>query len=299
MNILETHQLHKSYANTTALHGVSISIPQQGIFGLLGPNGAGKSTLIRIINQIIEQDRGEIFFQGEPLQPKHIANIGYLPEERGLYKKMKVWDQLVFFAKLKGKSDQDAKTHVNNWLKKFDIQHWRNKSIDELSKGMAQKIQFIATVIHEPQLLILDEPFSGFDPVNAELIKNEILELREKGMSIILSTHRMESVELLCDTIALLNKSEVILQGKLQDVKQTFARDRYQIKIKPFSGQLPEGTVIKLDQDIFTLEIHLHGLQTNEYLQKVMLMGEVIEFSKLIPTMEQIFIQQVKTLSHE
>lgn len=278
---------------------MSIAIPQQGIFGLLGPNGAGKSTLIRIINQIIEQDSGEIFFRGEALQPKHIANIGYLPEERGLYKKMKVWDQLVFFAKLKGVSDHDAKLHVNNWLKKFDIQHWRNKSIDELSKGMAQKIQFIATVIHEPQLLILDEPFSGFDPVNAELIKNEILELREKGMSIILSTHRMESVELLCDTIALLNRSEIILQGRLQEVKQTFAADRYQVKLKPFTDQLPEGTLINKNQDIATLEVSLHGMQTNEYLQNLMLMGEVKEFTKLIPSMEQIFIQQVKTLSHE
>ncbi|UJP65595.1 ABC transporter ATP-binding protein [Mongoliitalea daihaiensis] len=298
MNILEIKELHKSYATTTALDSISIDVPHQGIFGLLGPNGAGKSTLIRIINQIIEQDSGEIFFNGEKLNPHHISNIGYLPEERGLYKKMKVWDQLIFFARLKGMSLTEAKNRVKSWLQKFEIEHWRNKSIDELSKGMAQKIQFIATVIHEPQLLILDEPFSGFDPVNAELIKNEILELRAKGVTIILSTHRMESVELLCDTIALLHRSRVILQGSLESVKDTFAGDKYHVKLRTHSEQIPDTLIKSSNGNIHLLEVALDGKKSNELLHTLMEYGEILEFSKQIPSMEQIFIQQVNNLKH-
>jgi ABC-2 type transport system ATP-binding protein len=299
LDILQINDLHKSYKATAALQSININIPHQGIFGLLGPNGAGKSTLIRIINQIIEQDKGSILFEGEKLQYKHIAHIGYLPEERGLYKKMKVWDQLLFFAKLKGMPHLDAKNCINKWLHKFDIEHWKNKNIDELSKGMAQKIQFIATVIHNPKLLILDEPFSGFDPVNAELIKNEILELRAKGMTIILSTHRMESVELLCDTIALLHHSKVLLQGPLHTIKDTFAEEKYIVKLKANRSPLPTDCIKRSHEDMYELEVSLHGKSRNALLQELMAYGEILEFSKLIPSMEQIFIQQVKQINHE
>lgn len=298
MNILEINALHKAYSSTIALRDVTIQIPREGIFGLLGPNGAGKSTLIRIINQIIAQDSGEIIFENEKLKPKHIADIGYMPEERGLYKKMKVWDQLVFFAKLKGLTNHDAKKQVLAWLRKFEIEDWRDKSIDELSKGMAQKVQFIATVIHEPKLLILDEPFSGFDPVNAELIKNEILELRDKGITIILSTHRMESVELLCDNIALINRSKVILQGGLQAIKDKFAGDTYQVKIINPTPELPHTYISHTIGDTLVLEVNLHGKTPNALLQELMAYGEITEFTKLSPSMEQLFIQQVKNLDY-
>lgn len=298
MDILQIINLHKSYNATVALQSININIPQQGIFGLLGPNGAGKSTLIRIINQIIEQDNGSILFDGELLQPKHIAQIGYLPEERGLYKKMNVWDQLLFFARLKGMTHFDAKKCVNDWLQKFEIEHWKNKSIDELSKGMAQKIQFIATVIHKPKLLILDEPFSGFDPMNAELIKNEILELRARGMTIILSTHRMESVERLCDSIALLHHSKVLLQGPLNAIKDTFAGEKYLVKLKANTNNFPTENIKSNRGDMYELEVGLDGKNRNELLQELMHYGEIMEFSKLIPSMEQIFIHQIKQINH-
>lgn len=208
MDILHVKRVYKSYANHTALHNVSLRVPQKSIFGLLGPNGAGKTSLIRIINQITAPDKGEILFEKEPLSPKHISQIGYLPEERGLYKKMGVGEQALYLAQLKGMSKQEATIKLKQWFQKFEIENWWDKKVEELSKGMAQKVQFITTVLHEPKLLILDEPFSGFDPINTNLIKKEILELREKGSTIIFSTHNMASVEEICDHIALINKSK-------------------------------------------------------------------------------------------
>ncbi|MGB5931087.1 MAG: ATP-binding cassette domain-containing protein, partial [Cyclobacteriaceae bacterium] len=227
MNILDVNHLTKRYSEHTALSDVSLSVPKNSIFGLLGPNGAGKTTLIRIITQIIVPDEGEVLIDGEPLHPDHIKVIGYLPEERGLYKKMKVGDQLLYLARLKGLEKSDALGRIKKWLKKLDMMEWANKNIEDLSKGMQQKIQFIATVVHEPSLIILDEPFSGFDPVNANLIKDEILELREKGASIIFSTHRMESVEELCDHIALINKSTKILDGPKREIKEAHRTNTY------------------------------------------------------------------------
>lgn len=300
MNILEITNLKKAYGEHTALQDINLTIPQGAIFGLLGPNGAGKTTLIRIINQIIDGDSGEVFFKGEKLNPKHIAQIGYLPEERGLYKKMEVWDQLIYFARLKGMPLVEAKAKVDFWLKKLDIQDWRKKKIEDLSKGMAQKIQFIATVIHEPALLILDEPFSGFDPVNAELIKNEILELREKGITVVLSTHRMESVELLCDHIAMIHQSKLVLSGPLQEVKKQFRKKIFKVTLEPYAPlHLKEGWQLISEGQTNILHIPLRHLNPNELLSEMILLGEIQEFSEIIPTMEEIFIQQIKNHSDE
>ena len=223
-HILVAKNVTKTYGDHTALSNISLQIPKNCIYGLLGPNGAGKTSFIRIINQITHQDSGEILLNGEPLAPKHIASIGYLPEERGLYKSMKVGEQALYLAQLKGLSKSEAKTRLKYWFDRLDIGDWWDKKIQELSKGMAQKIQFIVTVLHEPKLLIFDEPFSGFDPINANIIKDEILQLKENGTSIIFSTHRMESVEELCEYIALIHKSEKILDGKLSDIKKEIGR---------------------------------------------------------------------------
>lgn len=222
MNFLETEDVVKQYANHLALNKVSIQVPEGKIFGLLGPNGAGKTTLIRIINRITAPDSGIVRFNGRESQPEDIYQIGYLPEERGLYKKMKVGEQAIYLAQLKGLSYQEARTRLTQWFKKFDIMPWWNKKLEELSKGMQQKVQFIITVIHEPALLIFDEPFSGFDPVNAERLKQEILELKEKGHTIIFSTHNMASVEEICDNIALINRSQVVLSGNVTEVRNRF-----------------------------------------------------------------------------
>lgn len=300
MNILEITNLKKVYGDHTALQDINLTIPQGAIFGLLGPNGAGKTTLIRIINQIIERDSGEVFFKGEKLHPKHIAQIGYLPEERGLYKKMEVWDQLIYFARLKGMPLSEAKIKVNFWLEKLDIEAWKKKKIEDLSKGMAQKIQFIATVIHEPELLILDEPFSGFDPVNAELIKNEILSLREKGISVVLSTHRMESVELLCDNVAMIHQSRLVLSGSLQEVKKHYRKKIFKVIIQPNGPlELKEGWELISKGEVYILNIPLENRNPNELLKEMISMGEIQEFSEIIPTMEEIFIQQIKNHSDE
>lgn len=300
MNILEITNLNKVYGDHTALQDIDLTIPQGAIFGLLGPNGAGKTTLIRIINQIIDGDSGEVFFRGEKLHPKHIPHIGYLPEERGLYKKMEVWDQLIYFARLKGMPLAEAKLKVDFWLDKLDIQDWRKKKIEDLSKGMAQKIQFIATVIHEPELLILDEPFSGFDPVNAELIKNEILGLREKGITVVLSTHRMESVELLCDHVAMIHQSKLVLSGSLQDVKKQFRKKIYKVILVPYAPlQLREGWHLISEKEVAILHIPLESKSPNELLSEMISFGEIQEFSEIIPTMEEIFIQQIKNHSDE
>ena len=216
---ITVNQVTKRYADHLALNAISLQVPEQSIYGLLGPNGAGKTTLIRILNQITGPDTGQILIDGEPLQPKHVERIGYLPEERGLYKKMKVGEQAIYLAQLKGISKQEATRRLKIWFEKFEIGDWWNKTVEELSKGMQQKIQFITTVIHEPDILIFDEPFSGFDPINANLLKESILELRDKGATILLSTHNMNSVEELCDSISLINKGEKILEGKVAEIK--------------------------------------------------------------------------------
>ena len=225
--ILTAKNIHKSYTNHVALHDVSIEIPEQSIFGLLGPNGAGKTSLIRILTQIVQADSGEIHFGGEKLQAKHIFDMGYLPEERGLYKKMKVGEQLLYFAELKGLNNREAKQKLKYWIDKFEIQGWLGKKVEELSKGMQQKVQFIATVLHDPKLIILDEPFSGFDPINAQLLVEEISLLKKNGASIIFSTHRMDSVDQLCDHIALINKAHVVLDGAVSEVKNKFKQNKF------------------------------------------------------------------------
>ena len=298
--MLTLSNLNKSYENHRALTEVSLFVPNGTIFGLLGPNGAGKTTLIRIINQIIEQDSGTVEIEGRPLSPDDIRKIGYLPEERGLYKKMTVWDQLIYFARLKGLESTEAKHKVNKWLEKLEIGGWREKKIEDLSKGMAQKVQFISTIIHEPSLLILDEPFSGFDPVNAEIIKNEILELKAKGTTVILSTHRMESVELLCDHVAMINKSRKILDGTIREVKNSFRPQEFSISLTNLSKNFPsEWKVFSLEDGVFDFSLPLDGRSPNQLLIELMEFGEVLEFKERIPSMEEIFIHQVKATSYE
>lgn len=298
MQILEIQHLNKSFGKTKALSDINLKIPKGIIFGILGPNGAGKTTLIRIINQIIDSDSGTILFKNDILKRKHISQIGYLPEERGLYKKMKVWDQLIYFARLKGMPAQNAKQKVNEWLKKMDIHNWKDKRIDDLSKGMAQKIQFISTVIHEPELLILDEPFSGFDPLNAEIIKDQILELKQKGISLLLSTHRMESVELLCDEVAMFHKSEKILDGTLDKIKNQFRSNEFEIKVKLSGEDFPNHWELVSDGEIKTFRVILEKLSPNDFLMESMKIGQIYQFKEIMPTMEQIFIQQVKTYGY-
>ena len=299
MNILNIQHLFKAYGNTKALTDISLDIPKGSIFGLLGPNGAGKTTLIRIINQIIEADTGEILFNGNRLNPSHIASIGYLPEERGLYKKMKVGDQLLYFARLKGMSGTVAKEKVHHWLKKLEILSWRDKRIDDLSKGMAQKVQFISTVIHEPELLILDEPFSGFDPVNAEIIRNEILELKQKGITLVISTHRMESVEQLCDQVAMIYRSEKILDGKLNEIKNAFRPNQFQVQLATDNPQELPYDQIRVSEGIAQFNVTLQTESTNELIMRLMTYGQVVGFKEILPSMEEIFIQQVKNYTHE
>jgi ABC-2 type transport system ATP-binding protein len=274
-------------------------VPEAGIFGLLGPNGAGKTTLIRIINQIIEQDSGEVILDGQPLSGEAIRKIGYLPEERGLYKKMGVWDQLIYFSRIKGLTASEAKQRVNYWLEKFEISSWKNKKIEDLSKGMAQKIQFIATVIHEPRLLILDEPFSGFDPVNAAMLKNEILELKNGGTTILLSTHRMESVELLCDQVAMIHKSKKILDGSIREIKSRFRPLEIRASLQQLNQELPDAWKIEATEEgKVDLLIPLNGQSPNQLLRELMTFGEVISFQERFPSMEEIFIQQVNASGH-
>lgn len=297
--MLEISKLTKVYGSKPALTAVDLSVPPAVVFGLLGPNGAGKTTLIRIINQIIEADSGVVFLDGSRIAPADIRKIGYLPEERGLYKKMKVWDQLIYFARLKGRSAMEASTKVNKWLDKLDMSTWKSKKIEDLSKGMAQKVQFIATVIHEPRLLILDEPFSGFDPVNAEIIKNEILELKDAGTTVILSTHRMESVELLCDRVAMINKSKKILDGTVREVKASFRPEVYHVSLSNLIQPLPSTFgAQEVEPGLWQFETKLRGQTTNAYLSELMLLGEVRQFEEVNPTMEEIFIHQVKTADH-
>ncbi|WP_215224341.1 ABC transporter ATP-binding protein [Echinicola shivajiensis] len=301
MSILKIEGLYKSYGSQAALTNIDLEIPEGKVFGLLGPNGAGKTSLIRIVNQIIEADKGEVLVKGESLAPRHIKHIGYLPEERGLYKRMKVSEQLLYFAQLKGLSANDAKKKVSYWLDRLDIAAWKDKKIEDLSKGMAQKVQFVATVIHEPEILILDEPFSGFDPVNAEIIKNEIIEMKDNGTTVMLSTHRMESVELLCDHLAMINKSHKVLDGSVQDVKNQARSNTFSVKLREVSGRLPEGIWdLKTTEDgCQEFKIKMDQDNHNVFVAELMKYGEILGFSEVIPTIEEIFIQKVKDNEHE
>ncbi|MEM1259269.1 MAG: ATP-binding cassette domain-containing protein [Bacteroidota bacterium] len=304
--ILVAENVSKSFGAHTALNQVSLEIPKNCIYGLLGPNGAGKTTLIRIINQISFPDSGKVYFDGEPLAPKHIATIGYLPEERGLYKSMKVGEQALYLAQLKGLSKSEAKKRLKHWFERLEIGDWWNKKIQELSKGMAQKIQFIVTVLHEPKLLIFDEPFSGFDPINANKIKEEILELKQKGTSIIFSTHRMESVEELCEYIALIHKSHKILDGKLWDIKKAHKNNVFKVGLR-VNGE-GEGLVNEL-LDKFQILDHVFDpfekqldftlkLPTTDTTEALVMLSEkaiINHFEETIPSANDIFIQTVKS----
>ncbi|WP_395617192.1 ABC transporter ATP-binding protein [Aquirufa sp.] len=292
--ILSIQNVVKRYADHTALAGVSLEIPKGQIFGLLGPNGAGKTSLIRIINQITAPDEGRVLFDGELLQPKHVEQIGYLPEERGLYKKMKVGEQLLYLAQLKGLSKAEAQNRLKDWFIRLDIKDWWNKQVDDLSKGMQQKTQFIATVVHEPKLLILDEPFSGFDPINANMLKDEILGLKERGTTILFSTHRMESVEELCDSIALINRSQVVLTGEKDEVRNRFKKFEYEIS---YSGQLADSKafeIISVDPQKNRATIKLtQPDQTNQAIAALIKQVDLFEFKEVIPSFNDIFIQVV------
>ncbi len=300
--ILEVKNIHKNYANHVALRDVSLVVEPQKIFGLLGPNGAGKTSLIGIINQITGPDRGEVLFNGEHLTPKHVDFIGYLPEERGLYKKMSVGEQVMYLAQLKGLKKADAKAKLLQWFKKFEIENWWDKKVEELSKGMQQKVQFIVTVLHEPKLLILDEPFSGFDPINAQLIKNEILELRDKGATIIFSTHNMGSVEELCDNIALINKAEKLLDGSVKDIRKQYKSNTYHISFKGnlmgFTNALWAGAELldkKSDDDVHSVTVKLlRQNKPNDLLQAVLSTAEILSFQEIVPSMNDIFISVVE-----
>ena len=303
MEVLKVENICKTYGDHKALDNVSLSIPKQSIFGLLGPNGAGKTTLIRIITQIINADSGEIMINGEKLQQKHTGVIGYLPEERGLYKKMKVGEQLLYLTQLKGMNKREAIQKIKIWLAKFEIEDWAKKNIEDLSKGMQQKIQFIATVIHEPELIILDEPFSGFDPINANLIKDEILELREKGSTIIFSTHRMESVEELCDDIALINNSRKILDGSKKEIKHNYRSNTYIVDhvndIASLSSDFEILTTKSLEGNINQSHVKiLKGLSPNQLIQELVQKTEVHGFVEKIPSINDIFIAKVQEENH-
>ena len=304
-NLLEVNNVSKYFGDFKALNDVSITIPRGSIFGLLGPNGAGKTTLIRVVNQITMPDSGSVILDGEALSQRHVKDIGYLPEERGLYKSMKVGEQAIYLAQLKGLSKAEAKTRLKYWFERLEIGDWWNKKIQELSKGMAQKIQFVVTVLHEPKLLIFDEPFSGFDPINANLIKDEILRLRENGATVIFSTHRMESVEELCDDIALIHESNKILDGKLVDIKRQYKINTYEVGIRPDNHSLLEKELtekfnvskanFKTLEDELKLNIKLQqGEKPNDLLSYLNNKGEVSHFVELIPSVNDIFIQAVK-----
>jgi ABC-2 type transport system ATP-binding protein len=296
---LQAINVSKSYANHKALNKVSIEVPQQSIFGLLGPNGAGKTTLIRIINLISVMDEGRVLLNGKPITTKDIINIGYLPEERGLYKKMKVGEQAVYLAQLKGMTKRDAIIQLKLWFDKFEIGSWWNKKIEELSKGMQQKIQFIVTVLHKPKLLIFDEPFSGFDPINVNILKEEILKFRNNGSTIIFSTHNMASVEELCDNIALINNSQTVLSGSIHDIKEKYKSNIFEIAYRAKENlQLSQ-----IDYSINSLkdirDVHYstvkinNGKTPNELLQQILPQAQVVSFKEVLPSINDIFIQEV------
>ena len=304
MNIIEVVNISKRYSGHTALREVSLSVPRGAIYGLLGPNGAGKTTLIRIITQIIAADGGEVLMEGRPLHADHIRQIGYLPEERGLYRKMKVGEQLLYLARLKGLKRHEATARIRNWFEKFEIADWWGKKVEDLSKGMQQKIQFIATVLHGPKLIILDEPFSGFDPINANLIKDEILQLRDEGCTIIFSTHRMESVEELCDHICLINKSQKILEGPKRQIKKKYSTNTYVVEHKGNLSGSEDGYEL-LETQVQEGELYRSVISVGNGTDPNRLIGELIErvelhsFVQRVPTMNEIFISMVKEVEHE
>lgn len=298
MYYLEAHDVVKQYGSHRALDGVSIQVPKGCIYGLLGPNGAGKSSLIRIINRITAPDEGQVFINGRVSVADDVFNIGYLPEERGLYKKMKVGEHIIFLAQLRGLSKEDAVQKTQYWLKKFDILSWQGKKVEELSKGMQQKIQFIATVIHEPDLYILDEPFSGFDPVNTELLKKELLDLKAKGKTIILSTHNMESVEKLCDEISLINKSRVVLNGNVKEIRARYRKHIFKLQVvgETFDLESSHFSILSqsTDTNITELLIQRNDEASNsELIQEIAKRYEVMTFEEVLPSMNDIFIQIV------
>ena len=301
--MLQANHVTKTYSagKKIALQDFSIHVPKASVYGLLGPNGAGKTTFIRIINQITQADSGEVFINGEKLNPHHIKDIGYMPEERGLYKNMTIGDQILYFGALKGMKKQDALSQAKYWFDRLEIDQWWNKKLSELSKGMAQKIQFVVTVLHQPKLLILDEPFSGFDPVNANLVKDQILQLKEQGTTIILSTHRMESVEELCDSVALINKSRKILDGKVFEVREKFKQNLFKVVLSDVNAENLE----KLKNQYQLVNIHdQHGLisfdlnyneDQNLLLNDLMKAGKIRSFDEKIPSMNEVFITAVSS----
>ncbi len=295
---LETKNVVKQYSNHLALNKVSIGVPQGSVFGLLGPNGAGKTTLIRIITRITAPDSGEVLIAGKPSTNEDVLNIGYLPEERGLYRKMKVGEHAMYLAQLRGLSKKEAHHQLMIWFKRFDIMDWYNRKVEELSKGMQQKVQFISTVIHNPNLLIFDEPFSGFDPVNTELIKNEMLRLKDEGKTIILSTHNMESVEELCDNIALINKSEVVLQGKVYDIRKEYSPGILKFRIHGSSFDIDHHTFTLLSSERYheytDIRIKKDTSVSNNDLAKLILdYYDVVSYEEEMPTMNEVFIKAV------
>ncbi len=301
MNLFETNQVSKQFSNHRALDRVSINVPDGSIFGLLGPNGAGKTTLIRIINRILAPDEGDLFFEGRKLEPGDIARIGYLPEERGLYKKMTVGEQSMYLAQLKGLSKQEAYKRLQHWFIKFEMAGWWNRKIEELSKGMQQKVQFVITIVHEPRLLIFDEPFSGFDPINVNLLKEEILDLRKKGSTIIFSTHNMASVEELCDHIALINKSRKVLDGNMWEIKKTYKTNTFEVlysgnerdpkEFLPAAFQVIESGPVN---EHHSAKIRIPKESTpNDLLKELLPHVTILGFSEIIPSMNEIFIRVV------
>ena len=299
MALFEAKEVTKSFGTVVALDKVSISVPRQSIYGLLGPNGAGKTTLIRIINQITGPDSGELFLKERKLKPDDVANISYLPEERGLYKKMKVGEQVLYFARLKGLSHAEAMKRLKYWFRKLEITDWWGKKVEELSKGMQQKVQFVITVLHEPELLIFDEPFTGFDPVNANIIKNEILFLRERGATIIFSTHNMGSVEELCDNITLINKSKTILEGRVEDIRKQWAANEYNF-IFEGDANIKENGFFKIisnqtenNKSLVRIKT-MSEMNTNDILMAAVNAGKIISFNPALPSMNEIFIRVVE-----
>ncbi len=298
MNFLETNDVVKQYANHLALNKVSIQVPQGKVFGLLGPNGAGKTTLIRIINRITAPDSGSVLINGRPSMQEDIFKIGYLPEERGLYKKMKVGEQALYLAQLKGLDYFEAKKRLTHWFEKFEIMPWWNKKVEELSKGMQQKVQFVITVIHNPELLIFDEPFSGFDPVNADLLKKEILELKDAGHTIIFSTHNMSSVEEICDEIALIDHAQVVLSGHVTEVRERFRTNTFKIKLKGTAllSSADQYSILSQKQGQNSLEVLLrksNDVSNAELLMSILKQNEIIAFTEELPSMNEIFINTV------
>ena len=300
MDLLNVKNICKSYVNHRALDNISIDIPRASIFGLLGPNGAGKTTLIRIINQIINQDSGQILLHGTNINYNDIRKIGYMPEERGLYKKMKIGDFLLFMGKLKGLSRSESINSARDWFNNLEVSNWWNKNIEDLSKGMSQKVQFISTVLHNPDLIILDEPFSGFDPVNANLIKKNLLRLKNEGKTIIFSTHRMESVDELCDNLAMIDKSKKILSGKINDIKSAYKSDIYKIKhLNKIDDKITNFSVIDskiVFDNIYESEIKLIKKISSSDLLRLLLSNsiEILEFKQKTPNMNDIFIMKVE-----